>query len=161
MIRPAARADIPRLLEIRDDAGGSHLSDPRAVTEEGAAGLIDRQALWVWEEADGLVSGFAASEARDGSIWALLVAPGYEGKGIGRALLAQACTALRNSGHRKATIRTKAGTDGERHLRAAGWRVGATNATGVLHAAVRTRKNSGPRRIANEYKLTLHRPLSD
>ena len=33
MIRPATRADIPRVFEIRDSVGENRLADPSAVTE--------------------------------------------------------------------------------------------------------------------------------
>ena len=86
----------------------------------------------MWQEADGLVTGFSGSDKRDGSIWALFVAPGHEGKGIGRALLATACDALRNAGHREAWLTTSPGTRAERHYRAAGWTASGHSAKGEL-----------------------------
>jgi len=83
-------------------------------------------------EADGLVTGFSGSDKRDGSIWALLVAPGHDGKGIGRALLKTACDALREAGHRAATLSTEPGTRAERHYRADGWITAGVNDRGVL-----------------------------
>ena len=132
MLRRALRSDIPRILEIRDSAGDTRLSDPNAVSEAGAAWFIDAGALWVWQEADGLVTGFSAGDTRDGSIWALLVAPGHEGKGIGRALLQAVCDALRAAGHHAATLRIAPGTPAERHYRAAGWSVSETTDNGEL-----------------------------
>lgn len=132
MVRLAIASDIPRIFEIRDGVRDNRLSDPNAVTETGAAWFIDNRALWVWQEADGLVTGFAAGDVRDGSIWALLVASGHEGKGIGRALLKAACNALREAGHRIASLSTKPGTEAERHYRADGWKVTRTNQRGEL-----------------------------
>jgi GNAT superfamily N-acetyltransferase len=132
MIRPATRSDIPRIIEIRDSVHDNLLSDPDLVTEAGAAWLIDNRALWIWQEADGLVTGFSAGDVRDGSIWGLFVAPGYEGKGIGRALLKTACDALRESGHPFATLTAAPGTRAEWHYRADGWTVTATNQKGDL-----------------------------
>src|ERR1700687_1381958 len=132
MLRLATRFDTPRIFEIRDSVGENRLSDPNVVTEAGAAWFIDGGALWVWQEADGLVTGFSAGDVRDGSIWALLVAPGHEGRGIGRALLKAAGAALRESGHRPAILSAEPGTWAERHYRADGWIVTGTNDKGEL-----------------------------
>jgi len=132
MIRLATPSDMTRIFAIRDGVHENPLSTPASVTAAGVAELIADRALWVWQEADGLVTGFSAGDPRDGSIWALLVAPGHEGKGIGRALLQAACDALREAGHRAATLRIEPGTRAERHYRAAGWTVTATNANGEL-----------------------------
>jgi len=112
--------------------GDNLLSDPNAVTEAGVVGFIDKRALWVWQEADGLVTGFSAGDARDGSIWALFVAPGHEGKGVGRALLKRACDGLREAGHLVAILTAPPGTRAERHYRADGWIVTGTNQKGEL-----------------------------
>lgn len=132
MIRPASRSDLPRIFEIRDGVRENRLTDPSRVTEADAVWFIDNAALWVWEEADGSVTGFSGSDPRDGSIWALFVAPGHEGKGIGRALLDRSCDALREAGHQAAVLSTEPGTRAERHYRAAGWIVAGTNPRGEL-----------------------------
>jgi GNAT superfamily N-acetyltransferase len=132
MIRAATLGDIPRIFEIRNAVSENVLSDPSLVTEAAALRFIANGALWVWQEADGLVSGFSASDNRDGSIWALFVAPGREGKGIGRALLKTACDALRAAGHATAVLTTEPGSRAERHYRADGWSVTGTSAKGEL-----------------------------
>jgi GNAT superfamily N-acetyltransferase len=132
MIRLATAADIPRIFEIRDSVGENRLTDPSVVSEADAAWFIADGALWVWQETDGPVTGFAASDRRDATIWALFVAPGYEGRGIARALLKTACDALRAAGHRSARLSTEPGTRAERHYRADGWRVLGTGAKGEL-----------------------------
>jgi GNAT superfamily N-acetyltransferase len=132
MIRPATLSDIPRIFEIRDSVGENRLSDPGAVTKAETPWFVENGALWVWQEADGLITGFSGSDKRDGSIWAVFVAPGYEGKGIGRALLKTACDALRAAGHGTAVLTTGPGTRAERHYRADGWSLAGTNANGDL-----------------------------
>jgi GNAT superfamily N-acetyltransferase len=132
MIRLAADTDIARIYQIRLSVGENQLSDPSRATGEHVAWFIDNRALWVWQEADGLVTGFAGGDVRDGSVWALFVAPGHEGKGIGRALLTHACDALRAAGHTTATLSTGPGTRAERHYRADGWTVTGTSAKGDL-----------------------------
>ena len=121
MIRPAIRADISRIFEIRDSVSENRLTDPESVTEEDAAWYVDNDALWVWQEDDGTINGFAAGDPRDGWVWALFVAPGEEGRGIGRALLDHTCASLREAGHAVAKLMTGAGTRAERHYRKAGW----------------------------------------
>lgn len=132
MIRAATRVDIPRIFEIRHGVRESRLTDPGAVTEAAAERFIDAGALWVWQEPDGLVAGFSAGDTRDGSVWALFVAPGHEGKGIGRALLSKACDALRKAGHCEAWLTTEPGSRAERHYRAAGWTADGRSAKGEL-----------------------------
>lgn len=121
MIRPAKHDDLPRILAIRDDPGDAPLSDPGALTEAATIRLIGAAALWVWQDEDGSIAGVAGIDAADGSVLALLVAPGQEGRGIGRALLNQSCDALRAAGCRTAMIRLPPDTRAQRHYRAAGW----------------------------------------
>jgi GNAT superfamily N-acetyltransferase len=131
-IRLATSGDIARIFEIRFGVNENRLSDPSVVTEAHVARFIADGALWVWQEADGLITGFSGSDKRDGSIWALFVAPGHDGKGIGRALLKTACDALRAAGHTTATLTTEPGTRAERHYRADGWSVTGTSHKGEL-----------------------------
>jgi len=121
VIRPATAGDIPRIFEIRHSVRENRLSDPGAVTETDAMWFVDNGTLWVWHEPDAPITGFSACDTSDGTVWALFVAPGHEGKGIGRALLQTACDALRAAGHREARLTTSPGTRAERHYRAAGW----------------------------------------
>jgi GNAT superfamily N-acetyltransferase len=132
MLRRATHADTPRIFEIRDSVRENRLSDPAAVTEAHVAWFVDNGPIWVWEEADGTVAGFSAGDPRDGWVWALFVAPGHEGKGIGRALLKATCGTLQSAGHATATLSTEPGTRAERHYRADGWTVTGQNAKGEL-----------------------------
>jgi len=120
MIRPATLADLPRILEIRDGVDENRLTDPASVPEADVAWYIDNDALWVWQD-PGRVNGFAAGDPRDGWVWALFVAPGQEGRGVGRALLEHTCASLREAGQAVAKLMTGAGTRAERHYRKAGW----------------------------------------
>ncbi|MCC7275205.1 MAG: GNAT family N-acetyltransferase [Alphaproteobacteria bacterium] len=119
-VRLSCRGDIPRLFAIRHAVAENRLSDPEAVTPEDCERVIGEAAMFVWEE-DGDILGFSAADPDDGSVWALFVAPGQDGRGIGRALLARACERLREAGHGVATLRTGAGTRAEGFYRAAGW----------------------------------------
>ena len=130
MIRQATRADLPRILQIRDGAGEQPLSDPTALSDAAAARYIDEAAMLVWQEPGGTVTGFAAVDRRDGSLPGLLVAAGEAGKGIGRALLKAGCDALRDAGHRTASLRTAAGGGVEEHYRRDGWTGDGIDAAG-------------------------------
>jgi GNAT superfamily N-acetyltransferase len=130
-IRRAVPADITRIMTIRHTVHENRLSDPNSVTAVDCAAFIDRSEIWVWVE-EGLIQGFGAGDVRDGWIWALFVAPGHEGRGIGRALLRRACETLRDSGNRVATLCTGEGTRAERFYRADGWTETGKNQKGEL-----------------------------
>ncbi|MGE0716034.1 MAG: N-acetyltransferase family protein [Alphaproteobacteria bacterium] len=119
-IRPATAADIPDIWRIRMAVTENLLSDPGKVTRADADRVIADDAMWVWDEA-GEIQGFSAVDTRDGSVWALFVAPGHDGRGIGRALLARACQRIRAAGWGTATLSTGAGTRAEGFYRKAGW----------------------------------------
>jgi GNAT superfamily N-acetyltransferase len=121
MLRRATSADVPRISEIRDSVRENRLSDPSRVTPTDIAWFLENGPIWVWEEDDDMVAGFSAGDPRNGWVWALFVAPGHEGKGIGRALLKATCDTLRDAGHSTATLSTEPGTRAERHYRAHGW----------------------------------------
>jgi|SRR5271163_3936542 len=121
MLRRATQADVSRIHEIRDSVRENRLSDPALVTPEQIAWFLENGPIWVWEEEDSMVTGFSAGDPRNGWVWALFVAPGHEGKGIGRALLKATCDTLRAAGHTAAMLSTEPGTRAERHYRADGW----------------------------------------
>jgi GNAT superfamily N-acetyltransferase len=129
MLRPATAADLPAIVEIRDGSGTDRLSDPRRASDTELARLIGDGAIWLRDE-DGAVLGFVAVDRTSGSIVTLLVAPGHDGKGVGRGLLAAGCGALREVGHATATLTTEPGSAAERHYHAAGWTLNGRNAEG-------------------------------
>ena len=120
MSRKACAADVPRIVEIRGAVLENQLSDPRRVTAADYQRRLDHDEMWVWDE-DGRIQGFSACDKRDGSIWALFIDPSHEGRGIGQGLLAEACAALRQAGHRAAMLSTERGTRAERFYRRNGW----------------------------------------
>jgi ribosomal protein S18 acetylase RimI-like enzyme len=119
--RRATHADVPRIMEIRHAVRGNRLFDPNSVTAADCIAFIDRAVMWVWTDPASEVQGFSASDPRDGSIWALSVDPANEGRGIGRALLALACSTVRSAGIAAATLTTEPGTRAERFYRMNGW----------------------------------------
>lgn len=123
-LRAAVPADLPALLGIRDGSGDDALSDPALVAEAGLRRLIATGAVTVWDEA-GEIAGFAAVD--NGAIH-LLVNSRARGKGVGRELLAAACAALKQAGHKFATLTLAAGSTAMRHYRADGWTATGRNA---------------------------------
>lgn len=120
MIRLAVAADLPNISMLRDSAGESPLTDPTAVTAAMVAAGIEGGLAWVWHEPEREAAGFVMVAQGEGTISALLVAAGHDGKGIGRALLRHACAALRKAGHGAARVNVPSGR-AERHFQAAGW----------------------------------------
>jgi GNAT superfamily N-acetyltransferase len=131
-IRRARDEDHARITEIRNAVKENVLSEAsRTSVDRDYAWFRDNPGVWTWEE-DGEILGFSAADTRDGSIWALFVAPGHERRGIGRALFEKACDVLRQDGHRTAWLTTQAGSRAEGFYRAAGWTVIGTSAKGEL-----------------------------
>lgn len=105
------------------------LSDPSRVTEAMVREAVTEHGRgWVWEE-DGAVQGFSIalrpSEHDGPRIWALFVAPGAEGCGIGRALLQRAIDWLRTQGAEHIVLSTDPGTRAEALYRRLGFRESA------------------------------------
>jgi GNAT superfamily N-acetyltransferase len=119
-IRPAAPADIPRLIEIRGAVRENRLSDPGSVTAADYLPYIEAGRCWV-AEAEGRVVGFAALDAEGSSVWALFVAPEAEGRGVGRGLMEALVEEARRRGLSALRLETEAGSRAERFYRAAGW----------------------------------------
>jgi predicted kinase/GNAT superfamily N-acetyltransferase len=130
-IRRAVYTDVSRIMAIRHSVRENRLADPNLVTAADCAAFIERSEMWVWEE-DGAVQGFAAGDPRDGWIFALFVAPEYEGRGIGQVLLPLACETLRAAGYTVAKLSTVEGTRAERFYRANGWAMTGKSQKGEL-----------------------------
>ena len=130
-IRPAREGDIPRLVTIRAAVAENRLSDPGAVTAPHYLPYIARGSLWVWEEREALL-GFAAVDFGASLLWALFVAPGASGRGIGAALLAHAVAHARAAGLAELRLSTAPGTSAERLYRRTGWRETGRDASGDL-----------------------------
>ena len=118
-------------MAIRHGVRENWLFDPNSATAADCAAFIARAEMWVWVE-DGQVQGFSDGDPSDGTIWALFVAPAFEGRCIGRTLLALACGTLRGAGHEMARLNTEAGTRAERSYRTNGWMaVGRSSKSGA------------------------------
>jgi len=120
MLRIANANDIPALKAVRNSVQENALSDPANIVDSDYRWFVANPGVVLWEE-NGEVVGFSAADPRNGSIWALFVSPGYEGRGIGSALLARSCESLKSVGLQRAWLTTDPGTRAERFYLAAGW----------------------------------------
>jgi GNAT superfamily N-acetyltransferase len=129
VLRLTTLDDLPALMAIRDSSGADALSDPALITEIDLRRLIAAGAVIAADET-GQIAGFAAI---DGDHVHLLVDTTQRSRGIGRALLAGACNAVREAGHPAAFLTLAAESTTEHHYRAAGWiEIGGSPTDGVV-----------------------------
>lgn len=98
LIRLATQADIDTLFAIRTAVVQNHLSREQmadlGITPQVLADSM-REAPCVWiAEVDGLPAAFSMVDLEGGEVFAMFVQPGYEGRGLGRQLMAVAEAAL-------------------------------------------------------------------
>lgn len=120
-IRQAQVADIPRLSEIRLAVRENPLNNPALVTyADYVEYLTHRGRGWVAEEA-GRIVGFAIADLTGHSIWALFVHPGFDRRGIGRALHDAMLSWYFSQTSEPLWLSTAPGTRAEGFYRRAGW----------------------------------------
>ena len=124
-IRPALRADLPRIHEVRNGVAENPLLESDNVTEAEVLWYLDEAIFLVSEDQAG-VQGFACANSQTGYVWALFVIDAAQGRGHGGSLLDAAMARLREAGHRQAFLTTGLGSKAEGFYRSKGWR-----ATGV------------------------------
>src|SRR3954464_15660055 len=119
-LRPANRADLPRVHAIRHGTTENRLSDPSLVTEAEVLWYLDNALFLVSEDETG-VQGFICANHQTGFVWALFVIDGAQGRGHGTALLDAAMIRLRQLGHRQAFLSTGKDTKAAAFYAAKGW----------------------------------------
>lgn len=90
-IRHAVESDVETIFDIRTSVKENHLSRAqladRGITPESIRELIlAAPCAWI-AEADGITAGFSMADADEGSVFALFVRPGLEGRGLGTRLM--------------------------------------------------------------------------
>lgn len=98
VIRTATLDDIDTLFAIRTSVVQNHLSREQmtdlGITPLGLAQSI-REATCVWiAEVEGKPAAFSMVDLEAGEVFAMFVLPAYEGRGLGRRLMAVAEAAL-------------------------------------------------------------------
>jgi GNAT superfamily N-acetyltransferase len=131
LVRPATRADLPRIYEVRHGTAENPLSNPALVTDAEVAWYMD-EAIFLVSEDDTNVQAFTCVNHQTGYVWALFVIDGAQGRGHGSALLEVAMARLRQLGHRQAFLSTGRDTKAERFYRSRGWQPMGVNMNGEV-----------------------------
>ena len=126
-IRIATWTDVHGMHRIRTRVRENRLSLTTTINEQSYLHYVGACSAWV-AEADSRLLGFAAIDARSGSIWALFVDPVAQRRGVGRALHAQMLTWAKRRGIGRLSLGTQEGSRAVQFYKRAGWRqVGLTN----------------------------------
>jgi len=122
VFRQAAAGDIPDMSRIRLAVNENRLRDRGRVTPQMYEDFLERDGRGWVAQIDGVTVAFSYANRTDGSIWALFVEPGHEGKGLAKALLALAAEWLFSLGFDELTLNTGAGTRADRFYARMGWK---------------------------------------
>ena len=114
-LRPATRADLPRIHQVRHGTTENRLINPALVTDAEVAWYMD-EAIFLVSEDEAGVQGFTCVNHQTGYVWALFVIDEAQGRGHGTALLSAATARLKELGHRQAFLSTGKGTKAERSI---------------------------------------------
>jgi GNAT superfamily N-acetyltransferase len=128
-LRPATRADLPRIHAVRHGTAENRLTDPALVTDAEVAWYMEKAIFLVSEDTTG-VQGFTCANHQTGYVWALFVIDAAQGRGHGTALLDAAMERLRQAGHRQAFLTTGKGTKAEAFYQSKGWQGMGVNIKG-------------------------------
>ncbi len=98
LIRLATLADIDTVFAIRTAVRQNHLSHEQladlGITPQVLADSI-REAPCIWvAQVNGVLAAFSMVDLAEGEVFAMFVLPAYEGRGLGRRLMAVAEAAL-------------------------------------------------------------------
>jgi GNAT superfamily N-acetyltransferase len=129
-VRIATVADIREMHGIRTAVRENRLVNPLTVQPQDYAALMSTGGrAWV-AEANGEMLGFAAADLRRFNVWALFVAPEFEGRGAGRRLHDRMMEWLFANGADHVWLSTDRGTRAESFYKAAGWRYAGEQTNG-------------------------------
>ena len=128
-LRPATRADLPRIYQVRHGTAENRLDNPALVTDEEVAWYMD-EAIFLVSEDEAGVQGFTCVNHQTGYVWALFVIDEAHQRGHGTALLDAAMTRLRAAGHRQSFLTTGEGTKAAAFYESRGWRRTGSNLAG-------------------------------
>jgi GNAT superfamily N-acetyltransferase len=116
---------------IRLSVAENILSDPTRVTDQMYEDFLEKTGRGWVAEIDCEIAAFCYADKVDASIWALFVRPGYEGRGLGQALLGQAVGWLFEIGHECVHLTTGVGTRANRFYSEQGWMRASLSSTEV------------------------------
>lgn len=130
-LRPATRADLPRIYEVRHGTAENRLTDTGHVTDAEVVWYLDHAIFLVLEDAGG-IQGFTCVNHQTGYVWALFVIDAAQGRGHGSQLHDAAMAHLREAGHRQAFLSTGGGTRAEAFYLAKSWQPMDVNLQGEV-----------------------------
>ena len=128
-IRIATPDDISAMQRIRLAVVENRLTRSVITEADYMKAIVETGRGWVAEVHD-VTRGFAVGNRDTGNIWALFVEPGFEGRGIGRALHDAMLDWLQSQACARIWLTTEPGTRAERFYRRAGWRFEEIDASG-------------------------------
>jgi GNAT superfamily N-acetyltransferase len=121
-IRIAGETDIEEMHSIRLAVRENRLADPSVVQPDDYRRMLAEYGRGWVAELDGRIAGFAIADLARGNVWALFVAPEFEGRGAGRMLHDMMMDWFFASGAGSVWLSTDPGTRAEAFYRAGGWR---------------------------------------
>lgn len=119
--RRANSHDIPAMSTIRLAVGENVLSDPSRITVQMYEDYLELLGRGWVAEVEGTVAGFCYANKTNASIWALFIAPEYEGRGLAKQLLNMAVEWLFEQGQGFVRLSTGAGTRADNFYALQGW----------------------------------------
>ena len=122
VFRQAVLEDVLQMTRIRLAVTENVLRDSSRVTRQMYEDFLEKDGRGWVAQVDGETVAFSYASRLDGSIWALFVAPRFEGLGLGRPLLALATGWLFSLGFTRVTLSTGIGTRAEKFYARLGWR---------------------------------------
>jgi GNAT superfamily N-acetyltransferase len=136
VFREAALEHIPGIFRVRVSVRENPMSEEqlrqRGITPESLAQALAASCKgWVAEE-NGAVIGFCLADAAARSIWALFILPEYEGRRLGRKLLASAVAWLWGCGAERIWLTTGPATRAAGFYRHLGWKAVASTEHGEV-----------------------------
>jgi len=119
-IRKAVPADVAGMHRVRLAVTENRLSRSVITADDYLNEISVTGCGWV-AEVDGVLRGFAVGNRVRSNIWALFVEPGFERRGIGRALHDEMMRWMRSAGCRTVWLETDPETRAAAFYREAGW----------------------------------------
>jgi GNAT superfamily N-acetyltransferase len=129
-IRIATERDIPDMHRVRRSVCENRLTNPAHVQPADYVSRLGEEGRGWVAEADGRIVAFAVADLSRSNVWALFVAPEFEGGGIGRRLHEAMMHWLFTAGAVHVWLTTDPGTRAERFYAVAGWRRAGTHPDG-------------------------------
>jgi len=132
ILREAVLDDVPQMQRVRNSVKENKLPDPARITENDYKNyLLDRGKGWV-VEIDGHIAGFAIVDLVAQNVWALFIAPAFEGQGFGTKLHDEMMTWYFAQTRTTIWLGTAPNTRAEKFYRNAGWREIGTHGKGEI-----------------------------